>query len=236
MPQQVDTFQGPFWCWPDIVRNALEKGEFWDQQIQPAIDEADRSGWALDLGANIGWFTVYMAKRFAQVIAVEAHPATYSLLQQNLTACGVSNVWTYQLAAYATTQLLHLATGEMLGWAVPHETDLDQTVGAASLAFVPEHRRLDGLTVQAHPIDHFVPTGARVTCIKTDVQGCDLQALRGLSQTIARCRPLIIFEYEMGASQWHGDTWQDYLDFFIARDYAVQRIREDLWDYVARPR
>ena len=42
-----------------------------DQQIQPAIDSADVTGAALDLGANIGWFTVYMARRFAKVLAWE---------------------------------------------------------------------------------------------------------------------------------------------------------------------
>jgi len=52
---------GSFRAWDhDILGNAIAKGEFWDQQIQPFIDEADSTGWALDLGANIGWFTVYM--------------------------------------------------------------------------------------------------------------------------------------------------------------------------------
>lgn len=235
MPLQVSTFQGTFWCWPDIIRNALEKGEFWDQQIQPAIDEADPRGWALDLGANIGWFTVYMAKRFERVLAFEAHPSTFALLEQNILANAGPHVEAYRLAAYSKEATLHLATAEMLGWAVPDERDLDQTVGAASLAFVPAALRADGLAVHAVAVDDLLSTEDRVTCIKTDVQGCDLQALRGLQRTITRCRPLIIFEYEMGASQWHGDVWQDYLDFFEQLNYTVTRIREDLWDYVARP-
>lgn len=75
----------------------------------------------------------------------------------------------------------------------------------------------------------------RVTCLKVDCQGADLRALKGLHETIVRDRPIIIFEYEMGASLWHRDTWQDYEVFFIEHHYQITRIREDLWDYVARP-
>jgi len=75
----------------------------------------------------------------------------------------------------------------------------------------------------------------RVTCIKVDCQGADLKALQGLQHTIDRDRPLIIFEYEMGASLWHSDTWQDYEEFFALHQYQITRIQRDLFDYVARP-
>jgi tRNA/tmRNA/rRNA uracil-C5-methylase (TrmA/RlmC/RlmD family) len=93
---------GSFRAWDhDILGNAIAKGEFWDQQIQSAIDEADPTGWAIDLGANIGWFTVYMAKRFAHVLAVEAHPGTYKLLVENVTSHEVTHkVTTIGGAAY----------------------------------------------------------------------------------------------------------------------------------------
>ena len=236
MPERVETAQGPFWCWPDIVRNALAKGEFWDQQIQPTIDSASRNGWALDLGANIGWFTVYMARRFDGVVALEAHPATYELLLQNLVANQVADtVVARQLAAYARAVPLRLATGPMMGFQLPHETDLDQCTSGSSVAFYPETHHPHGLVVQGMPVDDLIQADLPVTFIKVDVQGCDLPALRGLARTIRRCRPLIVFEYEMGLSIGHGDTWQDHLDFFAGLDYAVQRIREDLGDYVARP-
>jgi len=219
----------------DTVQQAIMKGEFWDQQIQPFLAEADPSGWMLDLGANIGWFTVYGAKRFTGVIAFEAHPETFGYLRRNLVDNQVdTKVWAFNLAAYDRTTRLTLAPDEFVGWPVPNPLTLEGCPHPASIAFVPTLHG-DRFSVQAAPVDIFVPPWMTVTCIKVDVQGCDLRALVGLTQTIRRCRPLIIFEYEGGASQWHGDTWEKYLQFFASHNYQVTRIREDLWDYVARP-
>lgn len=233
---------GSFRCWDqDIVGSIIATGQFWDQQIQPFLDEADPSGWALDLGANIGWFTVYLARRFAHVFAVEAHPGTVELLRENVTAHMLADkVTILQAAAYDRVTELHLATAEQLGWPVPSETDLDRTHGAASIAFVPMGT---GLAVSALPIDPLLREARvvpfvhepRVTMIKSDCQGADLRALIGLQRTIARDRPLIVFEFEGPAALWHGDTWDDYLAFFAARNYSVTQIRPDLGDYVARP-
>lgn len=229
---------GTFRGWDgDIVSHVISTGFFWDQQIQPFLDEADPTGWALDLGANIGWFTVYLAKRFAHVLAVEAHPETAKLLQENIELHGVGEKVTCSIgAAYDRVSLLQIASVEQLGWPVPSDTNLDLTPNAASLAFIPNGSGR-GLTVPAYPIDRVLARygSPRVTCIKVDCQGCDLKALEGLQQTIARDRPLIVFEYEHGPSLWHGDTWEDYEAFFREQRYRVTRIREDLGDYVARP-
>jgi len=228
----------------DTVGQIIATGQFWDQQIQPAIDSADVAGTALDLGANIGWFTVYMARRFAKVLAVEAHPGTYALLEQNVVENGVdANTVALEGAAFDRHDLLHLAPGETVGFAIPSETDLDETPGAASIAFAPPGEHLDRLPVSAFPLDPVVTTlqraphhWPRVTCIKVDCQGCDLRALHGLRVTIARDRPVVIYEFEGLPSRWHGDALDDYDAFFDALGYDTARIRLDLWDYVARPR
>lgn len=227
----------------DLVSHILTTGVFWDQQIQPFLDEGDPQGWALDLGANIGWFTVYLARRYMHVLAVEAHPTTFRLLEENVRANGLEEkVTCLHVAAYDKATQLKLAPGAWHGWPIADDLDLDQVPNAASLAFIPATaveawvQWGSALSVPALPLDEIMALGQhRVTLIKVDCQGCDLRALVGLQQTIAQDRPLIVFEFEQGASAWHGDTWADYEQFFAARDYSVTRIREDLWDYVARP-
>lgn len=230
---------GSFRCWDtDLVGHIISTGQFWDQQIQPFLDEADPTGWALDLGANIGWFTVYLAKRFAHVLAVEAHPGTYQLLCENIDAHGITEkVTAIGGAAYDRATRLRVAPGEWLGWIVPSELDLDQTPNAASIAFVPATDD-EGLRVPAFPVDVLLSQltpRPRVTLIKVDCQGADLRALTGLTGTILRDRPLIVFEWEGGASLWHGDELKDYLAFFTSHNYSMEQIRPDLGDFVARP-
>lgn len=232
--RQVQTLQGPFWVYDqDHLGQVLEAGGWWDAQLKPFLDEADFSGWALDLGANVGWFTRYLAINYAGVLAVEAQPTTFDLLWRNVS--DDPKVQLYHGAAYSHPVSLWLARGEDLGWPVP--PDLNHTPNASSIAFVPT-QQVGAAPIPGAPIDAWLdlhrPT-AKVTLIKVDCQGADLRALYGLRDTIARCRPLIVFEFEEAASRWHGDRWDDYEQFFAHRNYRIERVREDLWDYVARP-
>ena len=234
--QLIPTVLGKFWCYEDTVGSALASGAWWDQQIQPFLDEADPNGWAIDLGAHIGWFTVYLARRFQGVVAVEAHPQTYWMLRRNVTMnVDGRRARLHNVGAFDRETPLTLAPAAAVGWPIPYQTTLEGCPHPASIAYQAGLGRLGEPWIWGTPVDALVQLNQRVTLIKVDVQGCDLRALVGLTRTIDRWRPLIVFEYE-SISQLHGDTWQDYLDFFAARTYTVERIREDLWDYVARPR
>ncbi len=240
MPRVVTGPYGTFHAWQnDIVSTAIASGTFWDGHIKGALDAADPTGTVLDLGANIGFFTVYLARRFARVLAVEAHPETYKLLVKNMAENQIDpdRFALWYGAAYDRKTTLHLAPAEWLGFALPSETNLDLTSSSASVAFAPTG---EGLAVPAFPVDPLVQSYQHdgwpsVSLIKVDCQGCDLRALVGLQETITRDRPLIVFEFEGSPSRWHGDAMEDYEAFFAAHHYSVERIREDLWDYVARP-
>ncbi len=240
MPRRVHTLHGSFVGWSgDHLTNVLETGQFWDEQIRASIDSADPAGTALDLGASIGWFSLYMARRFARTLAVEAHPDTYSLLVQNLEENHVDPrlVQTLWGAAYDRPTTLRLVTDATFGFLLPAD-GLDDTPNASAIVFTADG---EGVEVPAFPLDPWVLRQQAdagwppVSCIKVDCQGCDLRAMVGLDHTIRRDRPVVIFEFEGAASGAHGDTLQAYHDFFDALDYTVTRIREDLWDFVARP-
>lgn len=235
--KQVETCQGPFWVWDrDHLGQVILAGAFWDAQLLPyyqaAADRAPGS-WALDLGASIGFHTVWLATRFAHVLAVEAHPDTYALLQRNLQDHGVENVQSHQVAAYDQDVPLVLAAAEVVGWEVP--ADLNQTPNASSVAYTVQGSRYAGtstVVVQGCCVDTLVPADAHVGLLKTDVQGCDLRALRGLRATIDRCRPVIVTEHE-GVASIHGDTLDDLIAFLTQRQYTVVSIQGG--DYVAWP-
>lgn len=229
---EVDTPLGHFTCYDDIVGHALQAGQFWDQQIQAALDSADPSGVAIDIGANIGWFSIYLAQRHPQVIAVEAHPQTFQLLRMNVRTCGmIGRVTCLNVAAYDRDIPLALASPAAVGWDWDGSYDLATCPHPASIVYMPT---TGPGQVNGHALDPLMGVD-QVTLIKVDAQGCDLRALQGLQKTIARCRPVIVFEYEDSPSKWNGTNWEDYLDFFRQLSYTVSRIREDLWDYVATP-
>ena len=221
----LDTALGPFIV-PETgtVTRALQAGQWWDAHLKPILDEAS-VGWALDIGAHIGWFSRYLAERHAVVIALEPHPETFQLLLQNTRSPHpetASLVQCWPLAAHNHPAVLQ--------WdARNHPTD------AGGWAYTAEEAS-DGVSVLAAPLDRYLPDDAPIAVIKCDAQGADLPTLQGLTQTITRCRPLIVFEWEAEMALWQGDCWDDYLAFFDALDYTVERITTSYWDYVARPR
>ncbi len=54
----------------------------------------------LDIGANIGYFSLYISRQFpeSKAFSFEPFPATYERLQENLKMNHINNVETYQLA------------------------------------------------------------------------------------------------------------------------------------------
>jgi len=231
----VNSLQGPFWVWDqDHLGQVLESNIYpqgwWDGHLKPFIDEvADPQKIAVDVGASVGWFSRYFASLFRWTISIEAHPGTYELLVKNTQGLPVE-CWNF--AAYDRETTLELAPEHELGWPVPNG-DLNQTPNASSVAFIPA----PGGGIKAFPVDELLSNRTDIALIKLDTQGCDLRALMGLRQAISNSKPRIIFEYEAGASEWHGDTWADYLRFFEEIEYQEPlHVRDDVVDWVADPR
>jgi FkbM family methyltransferase len=219
--RDIDTIWGTFRCFDgDSVGNALAKGEFWDAHLQPFMHEAAGEGTALDIGAYIGFHSVYLSHLYPTVVAIEPQPASYLLLVEN---CRHTNVILLNLAAYSELILLETASTADVGWDPAHPTNAP----AAPL------RRSDSGKLAGRPLDDLYLK--HVDFIKIDAQGCDLRALIGLEQTIARCRPLIVFEWEAQFAQWHGDSWADVERWAIDHQYRLERIVEGYSDHVARP-
>jgi FkbM family methyltransferase len=227
--RDVDSILGRFSVWDhDHLGNVLASGVFWDEQIRPYLDEGDPSGWAIDVGASVGFLTRYMLKRYQGVVAVEANPLTFDLLALNVPAA-----YLVKGVAYDRRTSFEQAPDALLGWPA---SPLEACPNVSSIAFVRSFSPMAPLkgVVLDDLLDQW-ELGPRFSLVKVDAQGCDLRALRGLRRTIRRDRPLVLFEFEEAASSWHGDDWDDYLQFFAREHYHITRIREDLWDYVAHP-
>jgi FkbM family methyltransferase len=150
------------------------------------------------------------------------------LLTKNLDGAGLlSKVQILPCLAYSHRILLTKAAMSDTGWNVEHESN------RPAVPWRPTKN--SDQAVEAFPLDVHLPLNAPVRFIKIDAQGCDLRVLHGLQQTIDRCRPLIVFEWEKDYAAWHGDTWEDYLAWGETHHYAIERITESFWDYVARP-
>jgi FkbM family methyltransferase len=151
---------------------------------------------ALDVGANIGWFSSVMAAAGANVHAFEPNPRLEPFLRKNIflnagprtPLCSVNKC---VLGAENRTVVLKFPH-YLVGGSGVHNPD--QTDFLDSL--IPGQIETQMLTV-----DEFVSTNnlSRVDVIKIDVEGYEEEVLKGATRTIALSKSLLVpLEYTRG--------------------------------------
>lgn len=70
----------------------------------------------------------------------------------------------------------------------------------------PEIEEID---VELKTLDEVIPSNININFIKIDVEGAELGVLKGGINTLKRSKPLILFEFGKGASDFYGTTAAD---------------------------
>lgn len=106
---------------------------------------------------------------------------------------------------------------------------LSDKTGASSFNYVVSNPSYSGLlkrtydhpnerdtliTVRTERLDDVVPTEQKIDLIKIDVEGGEMLVLKGATKTLMRCKPVVIFEHGLGASELYGATPEHLYDIF----------------------
>lgn len=74
-------------------------------------------------------------------------------------------------------------------------------------------RRYDGKQVEIEQIqvrtgmlDEIIPATLHIDLIKIDVEGAEFRVMLGGKETLKRCKPVVIFEFGMGAAEFYDST------------------------------
>jgi len=175
-----------------------------EENLEPYLDTLmPEGGVFVDVGAHVGRWALRMAKKASHVVAVEANPDTAAVLRYHVALNAVDNVAVLKLAAWDSETFLRL-------------DDPNRRLTGGSTRVVED---VSG-TVKAAPLDRYLATEPRVDLIKLDVEGADLNALRGLRETLKRCGPALLVERHDMYGYYHlddlhallaelGYAWQD---------------------------
>jgi FkbM family methyltransferase len=210
----------------DIIILRMKAGQVFEAEIVDALRPFVEVGSAVvDVGSNLGQMALLFSEMVGEnglVYAIEADPYIYSILCKNVAVNNRANVRTINGAAYdhADDTVLY------------PEQDFKELGSYGSYGVDPtakEGRPIRTLTIDGLKLDR------HISVIKVDIQGCDLIAMRGARETIAKHKPTIIFEFEEEFQKRFGTSFEQYMAFVESIGYRTARIINGI-NYLIVPR
>lgn len=139
----------------------------------------------LDIGANLGWYSCVFAKAIPalQVHAFEPDPVTYALLGENIALNDLGNIRPVQAAVSSTR-----GSAEFFQY---------QGGNRGMNSLLPMHAaQSTSVTVPTLVLDEYLAENGlgdvTIRVIKLDIEGYELEALRGAPAALQRCQCLLM--------------------------------------------
>lgn len=203
---------------PNRVRMLLGSYEAEERRLMGGF--LRRGQIVLDVGANVGYLTRFFARRTGAtgtVYAFEPNPVVFALLQRNTASLPQVSAFNIGLSSDSAESELFLAGN-------------DHSVGSFCAAYPASHvlyqetGRLHSLPAKLRSGDEFLTEQDtnKIDILKIDVEGWELNVLRGLEKTITRSPHIAIFcELNRAAQECTGHDPEELPGWFLDRNFAL---------------
>ena len=167
-----------------IGTSLIKYGEYSEFELDLIRQVLPANGSVIEVGANIGAHTVPMAKLLkdlSRLYAIEPQPVIFQNLCANLALNGITNAYTYNAVCGS-------CSGNI--WFPDIDYSQKSNFGGVSPDNLPVSDA--GRSVEVMTIDSLKITDLRF--LKIDVEGWELEVLKGAVTTITKCTPIIYLE------------------------------------------
>lgn len=212
---------------PGISAHILEH-EVWEAPNTKIVKKTVKPGMTvIDIGANLGYYALLEAKRVGptgRVYAIEPVERNYNVLLKNIELNRAKNIIPFEFAVGAekgvkTMQLSKRSNHGAIFTTIPH-SDLFY-----------RYRKIcaDGeAEVNVITLDDFVKEQGidRVDLIRMDLEGYEVEAIKGMWETIERFKPMIFMELHYPA---FADLriYDNFLLDILEKGYRVARLASE---------
>ena len=170
----------------------------------------------IDLGANIGYFTLILAKLVGptgKVFAFEPDPRNLALLKKNVEYNNYKNVIIVPKAVSNVNDKCTLYTGQKTFG----QNKIYKPKNTKTQKFIP----IDSETVR---LDDFFKTNGlldKISFIKMDVEGAEFLALSGMKEILKLNKNIKIFtEAEISYLEDAGSSYDQFIDLLTENDFT----------------
>jgi FkbM family methyltransferase len=165
----------------------------------------------IDIGANIGRYTIISSKRVGtkgKVVAIEAHPGNFEILNRNIKLNQLTNIIPLNYAAYSKeTKIKLYVPDEESGYTIYH-TLMERT----GKKFVE---------VNANTLDYLLQLNEirqeEVNWIKIDVEGAELEVLKGATNVLSKSKDIALL------IEVHGqNNYRPLVEFLSSYNFKIE--------------
>lgn len=224
--QDSHPFEGITWLKNEPLALHISTGSYIEWKIlaegtyEPAtgnlISLSLRPGFvAMDIGANIGVHTLRMAKAVGEqgkVISCEPMPHLQNKLKANVQLNRLESI--VQIMGIAISD----APGETKMSGSPDTfnqgTGRMDTEGETNVRVTTGDALISELGMQ------------RLDLIKIDIEGYEMKAIQGLTNSIAQFKPRILVEYDQAYWEKCGSSWTEFKSLLEKHNYTLYKIEE----------
>lgn len=186
----VKTLHGDFVTFEldQYVSKCLQvQGQYMEHELENLYKLCDENSTVMDIGANLGAFTVPLAKRCKTVIAFEPQRLVYQALVANCVLNDITNVLAFNAAVISPTDKRKYIMPDMY---------IDNNPGSMFLVDAKTQRAVDGTRgynydimreqggfvspVTTMTLAMFTPVWDTIDLIKIDVEGHEFEVLRSI--------------------------------------------------------
>jgi len=174
-----------------------------------------KDGIIVDIGANIGYYSVIAAQKATDglVYAFEPSSKTYAQLLDNIATNGLHNI-----------EALPMAVGAPAGMQPFYVSGPDNT----AMSGLREAENFSGITEMVNVVSFDEWAAAtnitRVDCIKMDIEGAETDALLSMKQTLLQQQPVLFIEIREHLLKSFGHSPAGIYQFLFSLGYMAYSI------------
>ena len=202
----------PLFAYKDEVRNEIINNKIYQPKIiDIAKQYVKKNTIVLDIGANYGQMTILFSRLEKKIVvySFEAQDFIFKLLKKNIEINNVNAKLFYNLVGNES-KIVKVKTTNL------NEFD---TWGSNCVEITNNEKKFN--YIKAIKIDD-LKIKEKISFIKIDIQGADLDALKGAKKTILINKMPILFEYEEQFEHIFKYKFKDYESFIESINYKIE--------------
>ena len=220
----------PQFALKDLIRNEIIDDKIFDKKVyETAIKYVKEDSIVLDVGANFGQLSVLLSKckKNVEVYSFEASNYLFEILKKNIQVNNANVKLFYNLVGNEKEQELFIKKPNISRF---------NTYGSNMIekADTKNDDNPDIEKINSIKIDDIL-FEKKVSLMKIDVQGYDLEVLQGSKKTIMKQQMPIIFEYEEDFAKDFNYTFKNFENFIDEISYEIS-IQIDKSNYLILPK